>query len=175
VTAPGGETGLAMERGGAERASVPDTCWGKATAIDDSIDGIMDYALHIRCLRAPELKLLNTATGRRMHSTASRFDRLRRGLLLSLADTEFFDARAARSLMTEYLEAAADHTGEMPLRTFVKLQIAMLDESAAARARLSDEQDQRKALALKLNKLKAIEQQINDRENIEELPGHDER
>jgi hypothetical protein len=98
---------------------------------------------------------------------ATAFNRLRLAVLLTLPDTSFQCDSCARDLMRDYLQADG---GDPTWRDFAALLLRSTEAHLQLQHTLDTERKQRQQALEQLEKLKAIEQRLADREHAASTP-----
>jgi hypothetical protein len=145
----------------------------RETRPDGSVGELVHYARTIRTLDDSALaQEYSAVTHRLRHEYPWPGDRIRLALLLSLPSAPFRNDAGARRLLSEALQGEAG-----AVRDFVSLQLAILDErDDQARAidrmeqELSGTRAQVNTLREQLEALKAIEKNIEERDEAIEVP-----
>lgn len=122
---------------------------------------LLRYTEHVSRMEDPAQRREHALATQAFAHEASAFNRMRLALLLSLPDTSFRCESCARDLMRDYLQAdGGDHTW----RDFAALLLRSTEERLQLQRALDTERKQRLQATEQLEKLKAIEQRLTERE-----------
>lgn len=139
------------------------------TSDEETLLTLMRYSRFITDLTKPEIgrehdkiQSLNTTDP----SVRSQF---KLAMILSLSSTQFYDAKMAKQILIEFIEASDEHAPTLREYAFVLLE--SIDKKAkiqqsnnSLQRKLRHEQQLRKQLEQKLEALKSIEESISQRQ-----------
>lgn len=132
----------------------------------DDLPGLIRYTSWIRHQPMARLVAIRPRMEKLAHDTDSSVFRIRLAILLSVSDAPFRDEARARTLLNQII--ARNDPGHRDLVAFAKVLLWNLDDRASARETcendLKNERSQRQNLQHKLDELKAIEEQLDQRD-----------
>jgi hypothetical protein len=122
---------------------------------------LLRYTERVSRMEDPAQRREHALAAQAFARDASAFNRLRLALLLTLPDTSFQCDSCARDLIREYLQADAH---DPAWRDFAALLLRSAEQNLQLRRALDTERKQRQQALEQLDKLKAIEQRLSERE-----------
>jgi hypothetical protein len=141
------------------------------TARHAPIDPLMDLLRYVEAIRATTAE----AQQREYRRVEARFlerreprDRFALALLLSSPEAPFHNDAKAKELLFEYIDDNPDNTAYRPLAAFL---LRGLNERRAMEQTVEVERRQTQALRKQMEELKAIEQHMNQRDQVKQQRG----
>lgn len=122
---------------------------------------LLRYTERVSRMEDPAQRREHALATQAFEREASAFNRLRLALLLTLPDTSFQCDSCAHDLMRDYLQAGGD---DSTWRDFAALVLRSTEKRLRLQKALDTERKQRQQAAEQLEKLKAIEQRLTERE-----------
>ncbi len=138
----------------------------------DELTALVEYFALMRLWNADaQLEEFNRVQ-RSFRDQSDETTQLRLALLHLIPKTDFYNEQRARSLLDDYRKNGSSKQ----LKAFANFVYALLDQRHATRQllrKLQHEQEKRRYLENKLDAMKAIEQNINQRDKPDSLPSPD--
>lgn len=123
--------------------------------------GLLRYAEQVSRMSDPARRSEHARAEQAFANEASAFNRLRLALLLTLPDTPFQCDSCARDLLRSYLQHDDNNRA---WRDFATLLLRSTEQRLALKQELETERKQHQQMRQQLEKLKAIEKRLNERD-----------
>ena len=127
----------------------------------DDLSRLLHYAEQIGRMSEPARRREYELAEREFAREPNSFNRVRLALFLTVPDTPFQCDSCARDLLREYLQPGSN---DRAWRDFAALLLRGAEERVALQQALDSERQQHQQAREQLEKLKAIEKRINDRD-----------